>query len=59
MTTHYLEEADYLSTKVAIMDHGEIKLSGSPSELKDGLQGDILTLEVADGGSDMTILWPN
>jgi ABC-2 type transport system ATP-binding protein len=54
MTTHYLEEADYLSDSVAIMDHGRIKVSGSPTKLKDSLQGDILTLELADGASDLT-----
>jgi ABC-2 type transport system ATP-binding protein len=54
MTTHYLEEADYLSGKVAIMDHGIIKISGSPTELKESLHGDILTFEVAEGTSDLT-----
>ena len=53
MTTHYLEEADYLSHKVAIMDHGTIKVSGSPAELKESLHGDILTLKVTDG-EDLT-----
>src|SRR5579862_1580659 len=54
MTTHYLEEADYLSDRVAIMDHGVIKISGSPQELKDRLQGDILTIQVAEDGNDLT-----
>lgn len=54
MTTHYLEEADYLSNKVAIMDQGSIKVSGSPRELKDSLQGDVLTLELSDGAKDFT-----
>ena len=39
MTTHYLEEADHLSDRIAIMDHGAIKVSGSPSELKQSLRG--------------------
>jgi ABC-2 type transport system ATP-binding protein len=51
MTTHYLEEADLLSRRVAIMDHGRIVVSGSPRELKESLHGDILTLKV-DGGGD-------
>ena len=54
MTTHYLEEADYLSNSVAIMDHASIVVSGSSSDLKDSLHGDILTLEVADGTDDIT-----
>ena len=53
MTTHYLEEADYLSNRIAIMDHGIIKVFGSPSELKQSLHGDILTIEVSDG-ADLT-----
>lgn len=54
MTTHYLEEADRLSDVVAIMDHGTIKVTGTPAELKDSLRGDVLTLSVEDGGEDLT-----
>ena len=53
MTTHYLEEADSLCDRIAIIDHGVIKVSASPSELKEKLGGDILTLELTDG-PDMT-----
>jgi ABC-2 type transport system ATP-binding protein len=56
MTTHYLEEADQLSDVVAIMDHGAIRVSGSPADLKASLHGDILTLSVNDGGDDLTDL---
>jgi ABC-2 type transport system ATP-binding protein len=55
MTTHYLEEADYLSDRIAIMDHGLIKVSGSPSQLKQSLHGDVLAIEVSQG-SDLTDL---
>jgi len=55
MTTHYLEEADQLSDIVAIMDRGTIRVSGSPSELKANLRGDVLTLSV-NGGVDLTEL---
>ncbi len=34
LTTHYMEEADRLSDRVAIMDHGRILLCGTPAELK-------------------------
>jgi len=34
LTTHYMEEADHLSDKVAIIDKGEIKIYGSPYDLK-------------------------
>jgi ABC-2 type transport system ATP-binding protein len=49
MTTHYLEEADGLCDRIAIIDHGEIKVSGSPSELKQKVGGDVLTLQLTDG----------
>ena len=55
MTTHYLEEADQLSDIVAIMDHGAIKVSGSPSDLKDSLHGDVLTISVENGGEDLAV----
>ncbi len=35
LTTHYMEEADELSDRVAIVDHGRVLASGSPQKLKD------------------------
>ena len=46
LTTHYMEEADYLSGRVAIIDRGRIVAMGTPSGLKDVLGGDVITLEV-------------
>jgi len=46
MTTHYLEEADELCDRIAIIDHGKILVVGSPEELKSGLGGDIINLSV-------------
>jgi ABC-2 type transport system ATP-binding protein len=54
MTTHYLEEADSLCKRVAIIDKGVIKISGSPAELKAKVGGDILTLELAESSIDLT-----
>ncbi len=51
MTTHYLEEADSLCDRIAIIDHGKIEVSGSPQELKEKLGGEVLELEVNNGGS--------
>ena len=48
MTTHYLEEADALCDRVAIIDHGKIVVVGSPEELKHGLGGDIITLGIKE-----------
>lgn len=49
LTTHYMEEADALCDRVAIMDYGEIKVLDTPENLKNRLEGDVLTLEVSDG----------
>jgi ABC-2 type transport system ATP-binding protein len=48
MTTHYLEEADALCDRIAIIDHGKIIVVGAPEELKHNLGGDIITLSVKD-----------
>ncbi|MDR3291900.1 MAG: ATP-binding cassette domain-containing protein [Methanobrevibacter sp.] len=45
LTTHYLEEADSLCDEIAIIDHGEIVKTGSPSNLKDGLKIDTIILK--------------
>ncbi len=39
LTSHYLEEVDALSDRVAIIDHGKIIASGTPAELKASLRG--------------------
>jgi ABC-2 type transport system ATP-binding protein len=52
MTTHYLEEADSLCDRIAIIDHGKIIVVGTPTELKDSLGGDIITLSI---GKDVDI----
>jgi ABC-2 type transport system ATP-binding protein len=46
LTTHYLEEADALCDRIAIIDHGRIVVIGTPAELKDSLGGDIITLAI-------------
>jgi ABC-2 type transport system ATP-binding protein len=50
LTTHYMEEADYLCDRVAIVDHGRIVAIDTPGSLKDSLGGDVLTLEITDDG---------
>lgn len=54
MTTHYMDEADSLCDRIAIIDHGEIKAIDTPSNLKNGLGGDIIEIEFADKGVDVT-----
>ena len=46
MTTNYLDEADQLCDRLAIIDGGRIKTIGSPSELKAALGGDVVSLTV-------------
>ncbi len=46
LTTHYLEEADALCDRIAIIDHGKIVVIGTPTDLKDSLGGDIITLSI-------------
>lgn len=47
LTTHYLDEADSLADQVAIVDTGRIRVSGTPEELKNRLNGDSITVELA------------
>jgi ABC-2 type transport system ATP-binding protein len=49
LTTHYLEEADRLAERVAIVSHGRIVVEGTPEGLKRELRGDFVTVELADG----------
>ena len=48
LTTHYMEEADRLSDRIAIMDYGKIVASGTPSGLKETLEGDVITVKTKD-----------
>ncbi|MFH0949012.1 MAG: ATP-binding cassette domain-containing protein [Candidatus Aenigmatarchaeota archaeon] len=45
LTTHYMEEAEYLCNRIAIIDHGKIIALDTPDNLKNIMGGDILTLE--------------
>ncbi|QSB17075.1 ATP-binding cassette domain-containing protein [Natronosporangium hydrolyticum] len=46
ITTHYLEEADALCDRIAIIDHGEVVAQGTPAELKREISGDVVTVGV-------------
>lgn len=48
LTTHYMEEADYLCDRVAIIDHGSIKILDSPRKLKRLLGGTVVSLACTD-----------
>ena len=47
LTTHYMEEADRLAARLAIVDQGKIVAEGSPDELKRELRGDSVHVELA------------
>ncbi|MFC3898261.1 ATP-binding cassette domain-containing protein [Lentzea rhizosphaerae] len=44
LTTHYLDEADFLSDRLLVIDHGSIVGEGSPDELKNSVSGDLVVL---------------
>ena len=45
LTTHYMDEADRLSDRIAIMDHGKIVVLDSQQKLKDTLEGDVIAVK--------------
>ena len=49
LTTHYLEEADRLADRLAILSRGTVVVDGTPDELKRSLEGDSVTVELSDG----------
>ncbi len=52
ITTHYLEEADALCDRIAIIDNGEIVAEGTPDQLKHEISGDVVTVGL--DGDDST-----
>ncbi|MFJ6087475.1 ATP-binding cassette domain-containing protein [Streptomyces sp. NPDC092369] len=58
LTTHYLEEADRLAERIAIVDRGRVVVEGTPDSLKGELRGDAVHLEVREavGEAGRTLL---
>ena len=52
LTTHYMEEADVLASRLVILDRGRIVAEGSPEELKGELQGDAVHVELGEAESN-------
>ncbi len=48
LTSHYIEEADMLCDRVAIIDHGKFVATGTPSELKSRVKADYIELETSE-----------
>ncbi len=45
LTTHYMDEADRLSDRIAIIDHGKTVILDTPQKLKETLEGDVITVK--------------
>ena len=54
LTTHYLEEADGLCDRIAIIDHGHIIKIGTPEELKATVGGDVIVVGVKESEPDIS-----
>jgi len=50
LTTQYLEEADQLTDRIAVIDHGKVIAEGTGNELKDRVGGQILEVELSSAG---------
>ncbi|MDJ0767936.1 MAG: ATP-binding cassette domain-containing protein [Ilumatobacter sp.] len=64
LTTHYLEEADALADRIAVVDTGRVIARGSPTQLKDGMEGAHATLVEArdlteDAIEALTAIYPH
>lgn len=46
LTTHYIEEADFLCSRVAFVDHGKIIALDTPEKLKSAMGGDMISLKI-------------
>jgi ABC-2 type transport system ATP-binding protein len=53
LTTHYLEEADGLCDRIAIIDHGKIVALDTPTGLKKAVGGDVIEIEVEECNMDV------
>jgi ABC-2 type transport system ATP-binding protein len=51
LTTHYMEEADHLCNRIAIIDHGKIVALDAPEALKKMFGGDVITLRLEDSSN--------
>ncbi len=55
LTTHYLDEADRLAHRLAIVDHGRVVVTGTPDDLKGELRGDAVHVELRDHADEQVV----
>jgi ABC-2 type transport system ATP-binding protein len=55
LTTHFIDEADYLCDRVVIIDQAKIVASDTPDKLKEAVGTDLISLQIADHGNDAFI----
>ena len=55
LTTHYMEEADQLARRVAIIDRGKLVVEGAPDQLKGELLGDAIHIEFASAEAESRV----
>jgi ABC-2 type transport system ATP-binding protein len=55
LTTHYMEEADRLCHRLAIIDNGKIVVEGTPAELKRGVGADTVVLELPEPAGEHSV----
>ena len=55
LTTHYLDEADRLAARLAIVDRGRIVVEGTPDQLKGELRGDAVHIELREPADERAV----
>jgi len=55
LTTQYLDEADRLTDRVGVIDHGKLITEGTPAELKENMGGAVVEVTVADHDREQTM----
>jgi ABC-2 type transport system ATP-binding protein len=56
LTTHYLEEAEFLADRVGVISRGEMLLEGPPRELQQAYGRSVMSVEIAGAGSSSDVL---
>ncbi len=55
LTTHYMDEADQLCDRIAIVDHGKVVAMDTPENLKHDVGGDVVIMTIPKGGEELKV----